>query len=312
MPPTGPRSPEGKRASSQNSTTHGCTSSAAIVPGENEQDWLELKQAWLDEHQPESFTFLEDVLRAAEAEWTLNRNVREYNRVVQALYTAQSDPMLWTEEQHQKLERFTRYRTTAERRFYRARTTVYQTRKDRQLAEYRQDSLELKRSQLEARSTRAAQKEKTSADPAESGMSPELRAEVARTLEILEKDEKQPNLNQGISVGRDEQGNTLTSMHPTNERLLAESKIMQPPPELVYRGIHFDYPFPPEYSWVLEEIPGDTSYRLQMLTFDQWLAALEREKLIPGGHIGPKEPQDPPQPSDGSSLSNESRVPIDS
>jgi hypothetical protein len=63
---------------------------------------------------------------------------------------------------------------------------------------------------------------------------------------------------------------------------------MESLPELVYRSMSFYGGFPAEYRWVHKEIPGISTAREQILTFDEWLDALAREELAGTGHIGPK------------------------
>ena len=54
---TGRTSPAGKATSSQNATKHGCTSTRLILPGESEADWLQLREGWIADYQPDSETF---------------------------------------------------------------------------------------------------------------------------------------------------------------------------------------------------------------------------------------------------------------
>jgi hypothetical protein len=46
------------------------------------------------------------------AYWFLIRARRRYSESEHSVYAEQQDPKKWTEEQHQKNERFTRYLTT--------------------------------------------------------------------------------------------------------------------------------------------------------------------------------------------------------
>ena len=49
---TGPKTPEGKAASSRNSLVHGLTSNAALLPGEDPADLQELYDQFHDDFQP--------------------------------------------------------------------------------------------------------------------------------------------------------------------------------------------------------------------------------------------------------------------
>jgi len=79
---TGPRTPEGKAASSKNRLAHGLCSSSLILYGENEADFLELRQqihTTFDPATPEE-TLLADQLVAAT--WRLNRAHRVENETL--------------------------------------------------------------------------------------------------------------------------------------------------------------------------------------------------------------------------------------
>jgi hypothetical protein len=70
---TGPRTPEGKAASSQNRLAHGLCSSSLILPGETQADFDELRQKTLTTFAPLTAeeTLLTDQL--TQALWRLNR-----------------------------------------------------------------------------------------------------------------------------------------------------------------------------------------------------------------------------------------------
>jgi hypothetical protein len=78
---TGPRTPEGKQKSSQNSTKHGCCSHRLLLPGEDPAAWEELKAGWLQEYEAANQAALSLVLQAAEAQWML---VRAHNHFAEA------------------------------------------------------------------------------------------------------------------------------------------------------------------------------------------------------------------------------------
>ena len=135
----GPHTREAK-ASNLNALKHGCTSNQKIIKGETEEEWNELRQAWLDDYQPDSSTMLSLVLQAFDAEWQLRRGVRRYDESEQTMPENVRD---WSDDDHKRLDRFTRYRTTAERSFYRARNAVEQTRRNKEMQVHRNKQLEL-------------------------------------------------------------------------------------------------------------------------------------------------------------------------
>jgi hypothetical protein len=229
------------------------------------------------------------LVETARAEWFLRRKTREYQKFEQSLYANYGDSIDWSEEDHRAIERFTRYLTTAERRFHRHRNAVEQTRKNRELEAHRRRSLDLQ----------LAQEEQPARKSSKNAKSQQL-AEPVNTALLEHEDEPRPklpivpSLTQWVNISI-EQGVTTTHLHPSNQTLLEQSKTKEPAPELVYRNLHFHGPIPPEYRWVHKEIPGISTAREQILTFDEWLDATAREKLAETGHIGPKSPDDMPR-----------------
>jgi hypothetical protein len=69
----GPKTPEGKRASSQNARTHGLGSQFVVFDGESEDEFNQHWQEFIDEHQPCTPTERELVHRLAVASWRLHR-----------------------------------------------------------------------------------------------------------------------------------------------------------------------------------------------------------------------------------------------
>ena len=59
---------------------------------------------------------------------------------------------------------------------------------------------------------------------------------------------KIPILDQWVEVTVMD-GQTTTKLYPPNDVLMEEGNAMDPPPELVYRRIHFPGGVPPEYIW---------------------------------------------------------------
>jgi hypothetical protein len=86
-----------------------------------------------------------------------------------------------------------------------------------------------------------------------------------------------------------EDGRTITTAYPSNEKLIEEGKGMLPPPELVYRRLNFPNGVPPEYYWATQNPEarelGGTG--IQRMTVDTWLEVIEREAAEGTGHIGP-------------------------
>jgi hypothetical protein len=264
-----PRTPAGKIKSSRNAVTHGCCSKTVILPDESQEEFDQLLEDWLDDYQPTHHAHRVLVEKAVRELWFMMRNTNRYAAFELSLYpTAPSD---WTPEQHHELERFTRYKTTAERSFQRSFTLLEQLRK-------RRDRLEAQ--QL----THDAPPKKQSASPSrDTDPTPESESAV----ELLEKSDGPfiHGLEQWVDVTRDEHGSAITTVEPSNAQLLDDLALMSPPPEMVRRQFYFHDGVPDEYAWCCEsdEERATRTYGVQRMTIETWLAALEHEKV--SGHL---------------------------
>ena len=70
---TGPRTPEGKRAVSQNAKKHGVLSQQALLPDEDPSELAELRQRLLDYFEPEGHLERLLVDRIVQLAWRLRR-----------------------------------------------------------------------------------------------------------------------------------------------------------------------------------------------------------------------------------------------
>jgi len=117
---TGPKTAEGKAASSMNATKHGLSSNKVVLPGESRAAYDRLVDTLMDEHQPDSPTEALLVEEMAQAHWRLNR-VRY--RQDTAFESETLDAKLLT--------LLHRYATTYERSFFKALQTLKQLQKER-------------------------------------------------------------------------------------------------------------------------------------------------------------------------------------
>ncbi len=267
----GPRTKEGKANSSRNALTHGSCSKQLIVKGERQEDYDELHEHWFSSYDAEQAgrSLLEE---AVLNEWLLKRSQRNYLAVDARLQ--ESDPNDWTEEQLHRLGLMQRYKTGAERSFHRSVAAVERFRRTRvyeAIAMARADE-------------RVADRERRECEEAEED-EPELT--VREKLEAVPKLEKVPEITQYVTV-RVVDEKTVTTLSPSNEELLEQSKAMEPPPERVFRMLHIS-PWAPEEYWWAQDLPGQSKSREQVMKFDEWLQAMEREKETEGGHVGPAE-----------------------
>ncbi len=117
---TGPRTSEGKLASSRNSFKHGLASAQLIIPGEDPAAFDALLADLLAEHQPANPTEQLLVLEMAQSYWLTQRAIRFQNQCFA--------PEGVNEK---RLALFLRYQTTHDRAFHKALNTLIRLKKDR-------------------------------------------------------------------------------------------------------------------------------------------------------------------------------------
>jgi hypothetical protein len=73
---TGPRTEEGKAASSQNALKHGLTAKTVLLPGEDEAEYQALKQQFFDFWKPVHVLDTQCVRNLVDTQWRINRCAR--------------------------------------------------------------------------------------------------------------------------------------------------------------------------------------------------------------------------------------------
>ena len=111
---TGPATAEGRARSAKNATTHGLTTTGALLESEDAEAYARHMQAYRANHMPqdEQQSFL--VTQMAEAAWRLRRVRKFENGILNA------DPTLATEGTLDKVCKLNRYEAAIERSYYRA------------------------------------------------------------------------------------------------------------------------------------------------------------------------------------------------
>jgi hypothetical protein len=284
-----PNTPDGKEISSRNAITHGLRAkNTLILPDERQEDFDALAAAWRAEFGVEGQAAEALVRRVILNDWLLQRTERKYLEAETEL--AATGHMEWTAEQHHKLELFLRYKTTAERSFYRAYNAMHGLRREKIRVELTFENLSKKIDKLAQAAVSKAgdQKEKVEAEnktPAQLLFPGKKSPKKKRTIPILE---------QWAEV-ETQDGKTVTTLHPSNDALIAIGQKMLRPPELVYRRLNFPSGVPDEYNWTItdwetkELDPVKKRYggtAIQRMTVDTWLEVIEEEKEDPAGHIG--------------------------
>ncbi len=117
---TGPRSAQGKLASSRNSLKHGLASGELIIPGEDRAAFEILLNDLLEEHRAANPTEELLVNEIAQAYWLAQRAIR-----------LQNECFTQSGVDEKRLSLFLRYQTTHDRRFHKALNTLIRLRRGR-------------------------------------------------------------------------------------------------------------------------------------------------------------------------------------
>ena len=121
---TGPKTPQGKAASSRNRLSHGFASSTRFVRGEDPAEFNLLLDDLLSEHQPATPTEQILVEQMAHHHWISMRATRLQDSEIAIHLKLGMTPT--------HLPVFIRYQTAAERSFYKAHTELIKAQKQRQ------------------------------------------------------------------------------------------------------------------------------------------------------------------------------------
>lgn len=246
-----------------------------ILPGETQEELDQVRRKWISEFEPEGYMEERLVEMLIENDWFLKRAVR---RLHEAEATGQDVPS----KQREKY--------AAERAFYRSLNALWQLRKDLMRLDEKRARIEKENQKLrqELETRPPAPVEQASAKPLKNAKV-EAKApaqQLFRGQAHSKKQKKTPILDQWIEI-EIENGKTITKLYPSNEQLIKEGQAMLPPPEMVYRRLHFVGPVPPEYHWTTDDLTAREMGGMgtQRMTVDTWLKVIEREKET--GHVGP-------------------------
>jgi hypothetical protein len=121
---TGPRTPEGKLASSRNSLKHGLSTGTLLIPGEDPSAFEALRDALHQEHEPADATEQILVDDLAQSHWLRQRAIRFQN----GCFTPDGGV------DEKRLALFLRYGATHERAFHKALSALLRLQKERRKA----------------------------------------------------------------------------------------------------------------------------------------------------------------------------------
>ncbi len=85
------------------------------------------------------------------------------------------------------------------------------------------------------------------------------------------------------------EGQTVTTLYPSNEEMVKRGKEMDPPPDMVYRRLNFVNGVPAEYHWATADAARrqNGGHGIQRMTVEAWVEVIAREKESGAGHVGP-------------------------
>lgn len=136
---SGPKTAEGKQASSRNATRHGLTGTQIVIPGEDPAVYEELRQSLSQSHKPANDAERILVDQIAANAWRLLRAQRVETAFLAKLVEGSEDPdtAIATAflERPKDLARIQRYVTSAQNAYYKAMSQLAKLQKERAAAE---------------------------------------------------------------------------------------------------------------------------------------------------------------------------------
>ena len=255
---TGPTSPEGKARSSMNRLTHGCRSEKTVLPHEDRAEYEFTAQTWLNAYNPQDPIAQNLVEETIKAHWFFKRNQTYLDQIASRL---PMDAWLWTDEHQRLYTNFTRYKTTAERSFYRAFNAL--------------------EAHCKRQADRAAQAEKARALMAKANLewAKKKAQAAAKDLTSVQK----------VDVVMSDRGDCVTTCIPTNEQMISRAADAAEPPKFVTRYVLFNFGVPAAYDWTnpnhLQR--QDATVGIQHFLYSDWLKQIEAEQRANTGHLVP-------------------------
>ncbi len=140
---TGPNTPEGKAASSQNRLKHGFAGAFQLLPNEDSDAYQAMLTGFEAEHQPATMTEHVLVERMAQHQWLVQRALR--------FQTLCFDTFTTAENHHRAFTLHIRYQTTNERAFSKCLADLLKLRAERRKQQIGFESQQLKQAEATRR-----------------------------------------------------------------------------------------------------------------------------------------------------------------
>ena len=177
-----------------------------ILPGESQADYEEVYFGWWNEYEPEGYAEERLVKLLITNDWFLRRAIRKLEEAEAAVFGREDDPQEWSEAERAHLQCMQRYKTAAERAFYRSLNAVQGFRKDRmwmidKFAKARNENCD-QQAKLRELEWKLAERERTKQP--EGKAPPEVQAHTAELLfsELPNATTRYPPNEERLSEGR--------------------------------------------------------------------------------------------------------------
>ena len=122
---TGPKTDDGKAASSRNATSHGLSAADPVLPHEDSNEFNAMLERYKSEMSPATAHEEFLVAQMAGARWKLDR----LERIEVAMFAALENPSEAFTEKAASFARLDRYRASLERTYHRSARELRETRK---------------------------------------------------------------------------------------------------------------------------------------------------------------------------------------
>ncbi len=269
----GPKTPEGKAQSRGNATKHGlCAKQQKLTPDETAEQYEEHSHRWNAALDPTDFVQEQLMNQLILNHWLTLRANRRYLQVEAAD---------GGEDQHQ-VELMQRYKTTAERAFYRSWGAVRQMKSD--LLKFQSRIMQLERSDGEKDAQiEVLKKELSGRKPEKARQDGPAQARGKKAGEQLDVMEQWAEIRPGAD------GKTTVELHPSNEELRKEAAKREKAPDLVYRRFHFVGAVPVEYAWTTNDPATAAAGGMgtQRMTWERWNEQVAMELMSADGRLQP-------------------------
>jgi hypothetical protein len=155
---TGPKTEQGKAASSRNNFRHGFTGAFHLLPTENQSQFAGLLESLRNEHKPATITEAMLVETMAQSFWLVQRAIAFQNEcLAQAPLLPEErdrrldEPAALSEAKTKELALYLRYQTTHQRAFHRSLNDLLKLRAEKRKAEIGFESQKQKQALIELR-----------------------------------------------------------------------------------------------------------------------------------------------------------------